>query len=551
MNLIRLVPMIFSILLLGACATPQQQTQIEMLLVPEDGSQLPPTKGIVMLRVADASPFIPLRLNYVTFAPKDAHAGATTTYYRTESLYDNGVTSSTYFTALPAGQYSIESMRSFHQFGQFFYSNFVHAGVQLGTFTVAPGEVTNLGTVIFYPRNSGAKNYVKLLRTHSLSDEAARALLVDHMPQFAASLPQGKPFHTWDVDGLDDQRAIDYSTAAHSVRAYNTVVRLPGNQLSFPSRMGTILYRDGDKQWHQDSLDGDNDILAYARTTSGVEIIAGEYGQFCYREHGKKDFTDIKAPSNLDPVVNVAIAPNGTVYAVTRNLKQLTVFSTESIKNPEWKKITDVKLSPSDPLIKLTLPNATRNIIKWDFLNTDDAIYISVTDIFPDQSLYRLAFKDGALKEIKSPVGIFSTNFPSTMAIQNGVLYIYHPGMTSDDLYKSTDGGEHWQNAAGLIGVGLNLTGMPHFWDDNRVFAIHKKRGVTYDGKPMFDLQRSQDGGLTWTALANTKLPDGCNTLIPEIGSGKLLLFCPSSGNFYLSMDAGTSWLDDRTVELQ
>ena len=63
---------------------------------------------------------------------------------------------------MKAGSYSLHSIRAFHTRGDFWYERWAGADAQFGTFDVKPGQVTDLGTIIYYPKPEKDK-YIKCI----------------------------------------------------------------------------------------------------------------------------------------------------------------------------------------------------------------------------------------------------------------------------------------------------------------------------------------------------------------------------------------------------
>jgi photosystem II stability/assembly factor-like uncharacterized protein len=134
-----------------------------------------------------------------------------------------------------------------------------------------------------------------------------------------------------------------------------------------------------------------------------------------------------------------------------------------------------------------------------------------------------------------------------------GVLgHAYGP---SDErgVYKSTDGGQHWQRVLDKgPGVGIADIAMAHAMP-NILFAAtwnaHRPPWSTYppvEG-PGNGLYRTTDGGATWTRLTGHGLPDGSwgRTGIAVSADGSRVyatVVCPGHSGLYRSDDGGDNW---------
>ena len=172
--------------------------------------------GIVMARVADASDRTMYPFNYLTFAPKELHAKKKVKFVRVEGFKDGASMSSTYAGMLPAGQYSLTSLFSFYeiQVGNivYLYKYPVFADPSFGTFTVEAGKITNLGTIIYYPKFDGDDSYKSLARNNSF--HSAAKVLKTKFPNVAQSIADLDAPLSWDKDEHNESRRLAYVHAA-------------------------------------------------------------------------------------------------------------------------------------------------------------------------------------------------------------------------------------------------------------------------------------------------------------------------------------------------
>ncbi|MBX2999849.1 MAG: hypothetical protein KF893_15115 [Caldilineaceae bacterium] len=107
----------------------------------------------------------------------------------------------------------------------------------------------------------------------------------------------------------------------------------------------------------------------------------------------------------------------------------------------------------------------------------------------------------------------------------------------SGRLYRSTDGGLHWQEVEGWAGLGVAtvLALSPHYAQDHTIFA------ATVDG-PF----RSQDDGATWESATFGLVDVEVLTMAidPRFAENETLWLGTAGGGLYRSRNGGRSWRD-------
>jgi hypothetical protein len=137
---------ILTLLLLGGCAN-----QVNMLPSLQKTTNIADDQGVVVARIINASNYR-FPFNQLTVNPENVNESTTIKPERLVAIKQS-VGGSTVFSApIKAGHYSLSSIRAFHVVGDYSYSRFVSADAQMGTFEVKPGVVTDLGTLIYYPK---------------------------------------------------------------------------------------------------------------------------------------------------------------------------------------------------------------------------------------------------------------------------------------------------------------------------------------------------------------------------------------------------------------
>lgn len=126
---------------------------------------------------------------------------------------------------------------------------------------------------------------------------------------------------------------------------------------------------------------------------------------------------------------------------------------------------------------------------------------------------------------------------------------------TSGQILKTTDGGTTWTNIAatgttsttGMFIGAANFPDWVHFWNANNGVALGDPNGsTTGSGTDMFEIWRTNNGGTTWTRVADANVPapnsgefginNSFTTYKKWIWSGT------SDGRVYASADSGKTW---------
>ncbi|MEM8982401.1 MAG: hypothetical protein AAGC71_05205 [Pseudomonadota bacterium] len=515
-------------------------TNSNVIFVPEVGADVPfdySATGVVTIQVADTTPFGgAYPINQVTFAPEDVEASEESKYLRARPLDDMGDTSRVFIAELPAGNYSISSLRTFHQFGESFFSQFYPGGVELGTFKVEPGKLTDLGVIVVYIKRSG--DDYSFSTTRGASPNRANDHLRSALPGRASALKNLDEPLQWDEDGLEDDRYNAYLNAVNRQIALGLPdIDTTTGALTFPGPLGVMLTRTADHEWFLDAFDDDVEIRFYNKTDHGQWMVT-EFNELYRRDTSDTDWSSVATPgATTENIVFVGDNVAGIPFAVTRSGDVVTIYA-GSANLGEWQSIHQVESKVSFWTGGADLRFAT-------YARSGDYLFLALRN-----KLYRYGIDSQSFSEVEGMS-------PASLQTRNGYITATAANFLGSEKV-SFDKGGNWtryrgdfipkdepaakKNSRRTRLRAINIVGHPIFVDEKRAYAIHEGKGDADNF-----LISSTDGALTWAAREHAPLPEGCNSLVLATDN-ELLLGCFLTGEYYRSDDGGASWVLERDV---
>lgn len=515
-------------------------TNSNVIFVPEVGADVPfdySATGVVTIQVADTTPFGgAYPINQVTFAPEDVEASEESKYLRARPLDGMGDTSRVFIAELPAGNYSISSLRTFHQFGESFFSQFYPGGVELGTFKVEPGKLTDLGVIVVYIKRSG--DDYSFSTTRGASPNRATGHLRNALPGRAAAISNLAEPLQWDEDGLEDDRYNAYLNAVNRQIALGLPdIDTTTGALTFPGPLGVMLTRTADHEWFLDAFDDDVEIRFYNKTHQGQWMVT-EFNELYQRDTAEDDWAAVTPPEGgRADITFVGDNVAGTPFAVTRSGDFVTIYAGTG-QPGEWQSVHQIESKVSFWTGGADLRFAT-------YARSGDYLFLALRN-----KLYRYGIDSQSLTEVDGMS-------PASLQTRNGYITATAANFLGSEKV-SFDSGGNWARYRGdLIPKAdpepkknsrktrlkkINIVGHPIFVDEKLAYAIHKGKGSAENY-----LISSVDGALTWAAREHAPLPDGCSSLVLATDS-EILLGCFLTGEYYRSEDNGASWVLERDV---
>ncbi len=254
-------------LLLVGCAAPA----VYLVDPLSETTVVSPQQGYVTARVVNAGN-IAFPFNYLTITPKNLNESADIKPTRLSSIGRVYGDSTVFASPVAAGEYSLSSIRSYHSSGERWYSRWVEGDIALGTFEVKPGVLTDLGTLIYYPKVQEDRYIDMLLRSPG---EGTSDTLKSVLPFFKFD---SNHIISWNEDGNDGDRTSLYSSAVQNPVVHNQRYLAPDGSVYFIGKLGAILKRDPDAEWILDAVDTDSDLVSIAANDVGDVLVGGEQG---------------------------------------------------------------------------------------------------------------------------------------------------------------------------------------------------------------------------------------------------------------------------------
>ena len=571
---------LFVILILGGCAGG-----VNMLPTLTEKNSPKNEEGVVVVRVINASAY-PLPFNQFTIAPKNLNESKKIKPSRLQAL-SISTTNSTIFSApVKAGSYSLSSIRAFHMRGEFWYSRWAGADAQFGTFNVNPGQVTDLGTVIYYPKPEKDK-YINTLLRHPVLEKGQT--LEQHFSFYSFN---NEDVITWSEDEYQDQREALYASIVQNPVTFNEQYLAPDDTVYFIGKLGVILSRTPDKEWELDAVDSDLDLSAIAQSVDGDLVVGGDEGAIFYKPLGE-EWKNISI-DNSHHIEDFYFSADKTLTVVSRQETKLHVMSLASVDeewqtkttydyvkgwqntNPEFqfvenpdgdKKKTKNNKKPKR-IVSAELSNEQGNniiVVKYQSMHENIAFGIGDTETYAyDPITWQVrkhnsslgidkVFNAGATKIGVEYAGFWSWTGKSTYYKQDNVTEEWQEISTSimkckketselkGDVCVENDS----KKVVKASKESFSFTSIPWFRDNTYGVAIVSFSDFNFwTGKRSNETKiiETKDGGKSWQVTEN-KLPNKfCAQIVNEV-KDSLLLSCKGvSSDFYESTDNGKSW---------
>ncbi|QIL90076.1 hypothetical protein GNX18_10145 [Microbulbifer sp. SH-1] len=574
------------LLFLGGCAS-----QVNMLPTLSEKTVLQPQQGVVVAKVINASSY-PLPFNQLTINPKNLNESSEVKSPRLTALANNYRGSTVFAAPVNAGDYALSSIRAFHSHGDFWYSRFVTTDAKFGTFRVNPGQVTDLGTIIYYPKSQGDKYINMLLRQPS---EAAGSTLHESFPFYDFTLDS---VHGWMEDEYEQERNSNYVSAARNPVTYNEQYAGPDGSLYFVGKLGIIIKRSPQGEWSMDAVDTNIDLYTIVANQRGDLVVAGDEGKvFIKRVNG--DWQDVSIAHQLR-VHQATFAGDNTIDLITSENHLLKVWRSTDLANVDWQHLVTFRsdrgwLDPNGVLTYDTNPkpkNGSQQAVSPRNISSVDLKWIEDRNEIFVRTIARYSepmFENGKLESFVVDtsdwqiLGEGNEQQYSTVVNAGATqLAIKEAGFWSwdgkPDYLKLNKNNGQWEEISTSISgcpPGTKIVGdscrakgskgryqqkvdrfsfasTPWFKNNDEVLAIalfREKSAESGETENKARLIHSVDGGKVWTKSEDPLPSEFCGTLIPDV-KDRLLLTCKgSSMDFYESLDEGASWKHVREHE--
>ena len=548
------------VLIIAGCQGTSRYERVPLLTNAADGHA---GKGVVVARVVTASseryPF-----NELDLIPKNFNQSKEV---KAKSLVAKPAKSdhSVIFAgAVKPGSYSLGSMTSYHSFGEYYYVSGVRAKLDFGTFSVEEDKVTDLGTIIYYPKSQEDSFLKTLIRVPS---EAPGKLINQYFSYYDH---ESSEVLTWDEDGFADERESAYLSAAQNPVYFTREYLADDGYLYMLAPLGVILVRTPDGEWYSDAVDGNLPLRSIAKNAAGDLIVGGDEGKVFVKRSGGELWEDISINYQFD-VQEVAFDDANNMLVIASKETYMGLFkSQENIAGmaPNWQ--IPLRFNSYSGWFK-----NDGNRTDWQQLEGQERIMSAKIDrsedgqilsVFHQNPRTRLVVRDG-IETSRYTVNLNDLSFERIkkklevdFVIDAGAMQIgvEKPGFFSwsgkPSFYIKDKQTREWEAISTRIKLEgskktdrklfFKFVSAPWFSSPQNGVAIAY---ISKDKKP--SILQSTNGGLNWTKTDHKLPKDYCVNIVSMI-TDRLLLSCDgATGDFYESTDNGKTWEQVREHE--
>jgi len=537
------------LLSLGGCLPSK------ILLVPDAGelTELPAQKGVVAVRVIDLGNGIPLQ--FVTFAPLDLNEVDENQFKRLRAYSMSKRRTGVFVSAVEAGEYSLSDLYGVISAGDYIFSRRIDATPAFGTFSVQPGQLTNLGTILYYPAPNEDTYTDRLVRNEAFP--GLETLIEEDFSALESSLGSRSVPLGWHEDDSAGDRLSTYLSAIQNPLVFDASAVFEDETIII-SRVGGMLRQDMNGDWTFDGVETDAALVAIDKNANGDHIVTSEDGEVFLRRAHESDWQPVQVPDTEGKVVAVSFGDQQTQYAFVAGQHTIAQFKGNDGLAPDWRLEHIYRqdrgwqpFDPNDDARKIVLeykPDGGAKKLPYDEL--DGVSFANAGRQFLLSTLERVYVFDkstGAVKEL-------DTRFKTLAVVTNGRTVVAKGGLNwaSDPVShwaESPDG--PWTKVSNRIdrcpgerheartdrcldGRTRKFThgrhgGEPYLAPNGRLYSI-----MTVADKPTF-LASSRPTSKHWVQVDTAdEFPEYCNRILPSRQDNTLLIGCSgTTGRIY------------------
>lgn len=559
-----------AILCMGLATLAGCASQVTVLPTLSPETRLKANQGIVVARLINAGDY-PFPFGELIITPENLNASEEIKPKGLEGVINWASGSAAFATPVKAGHYTVRG-RSFG------------GGTKLGTFDVKAGRITDLGSLIYYPKPDGDKYIRTLLR----APDSVPGQVLEHYFDFYE--PTQEPVLSWNDDGYDEDRYLEYVAAARNPVSFQEEYLAPDGSIYLLGRLGVILKRSSRGEWTLDAVDTNLDLRAIAQNNKGDLIVGGKEGRIFWKP-AKGEWQDLSIGHNYD-VEELVFRDERTVDALAHKKTELVVFRARTeASDASWEPLSYYSSltgwrSPGEPAVEKPGGRQARpRIIDYArLLRTGDDHFVIVgtradgSNVFSkvlDRRIFPYHPEDW---QVESEEGD-----PEFLKVVNGgtvELRMTEPGLLSVDrslVYsKYNEKTGNWEEIASHLQycragvltrenrcragrhriasrkIDFRFTSAPWFRDSLNGVAIgtFEQRGrKSGAGTYVTRMLVTYDGGNSWRESENQLPNEYCTSIVSGLAD-RLLLSCEgATSDFYESDDNGRTWEQVRQHE--
>lgn len=547
-----------------------------------DQTVLAPEEGVLVARVVNTTGYR-LPFNRLYIDPKEVNASKEVKTILATSETQPVGDSSTFAVSLAPGEYSLSTVSSLVYRGEAYYIRGTYADPEFGVFTVEAGKVTDLGTIIYYPKPQDDVYKDTIVR---VPETANGQILSDYFPQFAKS---NQEILTWDEDERDEQRFLQYATAAQNPVSFAGQVLAPDGSLYFLGKLGVILRYSPDDGFETLAVDTNLQLNAFAQNDAGDRVVGGFESALFFQADGD-EWQSVELPEKAtvhyltfyqENEVDVLYSVDKYLY-VSRfdkddlaNVRVLNTydyikrweFSEKVVSDDDKSKSKDTKKAPKPHNIKnawvskvsdkTQLKVTSFRIGRYSHFDSTD---VETYEFSPDTWEMKIAKESEEMDSILSAgaaeIGIQQAGYWSWTGRPT---YYSRASSTSEwreisaKLEYCKDGTTMQKNGACTDGKKgskpesdrFTFLSVPWFWDGENGLAIVNFSDVDFwSGKRESETKilTTSNGGVSWEKTELSLPKEYCSNIVSEIND-RILLSCEgATSDFFESTDRGVTW---------
>jgi hypothetical protein len=547
-----------------------------------DQEALAPQEGVLVARVINTTGYR-LPFNRLYIDPKEVNTSKEVktilAIADTRPIGD----SSLFAVSLAPGEYSLSTVSSLIFRGEAYYIRGTRADPEFGVFKVHAGKVTDLGTIVYYPKPQDNVYKDIIVR---IPESAKGQVLNEYYPKFASP---SQEILTWDEDDRDDQRFAQYASAAQNPVSFANKVLAPDGSLYFLGKLGVILRYTSDDGFETLAVDTNLQLNTFAQNDEGDRVVGGYESALFFQAKGG-EWESVSLPDKAtvhhlafyqENEVDIVYSKDKYLY-VSRfdkdDLKTLRVLNTyDYVKRWEFpiSVLSDDDKSKKKATTKVPKPHNIKSV--W-VTKVGEKTLLNVTNYRKDNyshfdasdvETYTFSPDTWEMKEAEE-----SDSMDSILSAGAAELGIKQAGYWSwtgrPTYYSRASSTTPWREVSAKLesckkgsrmqdnGVCINgnktskpefdrfsFLSAPWFWDDQNGLAIVNFADVDFwsgERKSETKILTTNNGGVSWEKTELTVPKEYCTSIVTQI-SDRILLSCEgATSDFYESTDHAETW---------
>lgn len=454
--------------------------------------------------------------------------------------------STAYFVAkLPAGKYWIDSAiyHKFEDYGTHYRNTTLTIPMheQLGSFEVAAGEITDLGTIAYIPaptEESPRRFYLALLD----NENQFEATLKHKFPKLSARYLPNKTRSWHNTSPLLKNRLINLFIKKN-IRQINSFFESNDGEIYVGGRLGQIFARKIDGRWISFDTGSTREITAVTKSASGDIHAAGENVLLVSRTNGAS-WSNLPLPSIKGRFLDIFNSPEDDLLLLIHAHKGIASTEYKILKLNQNGKSWDEEyvFSTDDKMLsKVEIP---KNYAKGYFPNLRYAVNGNHYELGKNENITYPSIP-GIRSPKYLPDGTLYGHVYSFIQFSDGIAGT-KTGKLSDNVgivfydYKSGN--------KGLVGKWSKKQG---YWVIDSAF-VNRDQGWVLLGKNTRNRKKQEreylyytsNGGKSWKLMSR---PTNIIDRLYVSSDGTLFIVDSDTfGDIYSSRDFGKSWKQER-----